>query len=95
MARSYGRQTDRAAEIVRLVGYVAGGRRGVRLLARLCVACSDDTVRRRVRQKLRGSIHLTAKWIEKAKQAVTFFLRFHLSYGIYDLLLVFFRGTIR
>ena len=35
VARAYGRQTDRAAEIVRLVGYIAGGRPGQRLLIRL------------------------------------------------------------
>jgi transposase len=51
VARVYGRQTDRAAEIVRLVGYVAGGLPGQRLLARLSIIISDDTVLRRVRQE--------------------------------------------
>jgi transposase len=51
VARVYGRQTDRASEIVRLVGYVAGGLPGQRLLDRLSIATSDDTVLRRVRQK--------------------------------------------
>jgi transposase len=50
VARAYGRQTERAAEIIRLVGYVAGGLPGQRLLARLSIATSDDTVLRRVRQ---------------------------------------------
>jgi hypothetical protein len=35
---------------VRLIGYVAGGLPGQRLLARLSIATSDDTVLRRVRQ---------------------------------------------
>jgi transposase len=47
----YGRQTERASEIVRLIGYVTGGLPGQRLLARLSIATSDDTVLRRVRQK--------------------------------------------
>jgi transposase len=51
VARVYGRQTDRASEIVRLVGYLAGGRAGQRLLARLSIATSDDTILRRVRQE--------------------------------------------
>jgi transposase len=38
IARVYGRQTERAAEIVRLIGYVAGGLPGQRLLARLAIA---------------------------------------------------------
>src|ERR1043165_1027409 len=51
VARVYGRQTDRASEVVRLIGYVAGGLPGQRLLDRLSIATSDDTVLRRVRQK--------------------------------------------
>jgi len=51
IARVYGRQTDRTSEIVRLIGYVAGGRPGQRLFDRLSIATSDDTVLRRVRQK--------------------------------------------
>lgn len=51
IVRPHGRQIDRAAEIVRLVGYVAGGRPGQRLLARLSIATSEDTVLRRVRQR--------------------------------------------
>ena len=48
IARVYARQTDRAAEIVRLIGYVAGGRPGQRILERLSMCTSDDTVLRRV-----------------------------------------------
>jgi transposase len=51
VARPYGRQTERASEVVRLIGYVAGGLPGQRLLDRLSIAISDDTVRRRIRQK--------------------------------------------
>ena len=51
VARVYGRQTERASEIVRLIGYVAGGLPGQRLLDQLSIATSDDTVLRRVRQK--------------------------------------------
>jgi len=36
---------------VRLIGYVAGGLPGQRLLARLSIATSDDTVLRRVREQ--------------------------------------------
>jgi transposase len=50
VTRAYGRQTNRASEIVRLIGYVAGGLPGQRLLSRLSIVTSDDTVIRRVRQ---------------------------------------------
>src|ERR1035437_6242819 len=46
---SYLRHTSRLAEIVRVVGYVAGGLPGSRLLARLAILASDDTVLRRVK----------------------------------------------
>lgn len=45
----YLRQTHRLAEIVRVVGYAAGGLPGARLLARLAIRTSDDTVLRRVK----------------------------------------------
>lgn len=51
IARVYARQTERAAEIVRLIGYVAGGRPGQRILERLCMCTSDDTVLRRVQEE--------------------------------------------
>src|SRR5581483_3323932 len=50
IARAYGRHTERTSEIVRLIGYVAGGLPGQRLLSRLAIVTSDDTVLRRVRQ---------------------------------------------
>ncbi len=46
---SYLHQTSRLAEIVRVVGYAAGGLPGARLLARLAIRTSDDTVLRRVK----------------------------------------------
>jgi transposase len=49
IARPCARQTDRVCEIVRLIGYVAGGLPGQRLLARLSLPTSDDTVLRRGR----------------------------------------------
>ena len=51
VARAYARQTDRTSEIIRLIGYVAGGLPGQRLLARLSITTSDDTVLRRVHRK--------------------------------------------
>jgi len=51
IARAYGRQTERTSEIVRLFGYVAGGLPAQRLLERLSIATSDDTVLRRIRYK--------------------------------------------
>src|SRR5207245_210668 len=45
----YLRRTIRLVEIVRLVGYVAGGLPGARLLARLAILTSDDTVLRRIK----------------------------------------------
>jgi transposase len=50
VAKAHARQTDRASEIVRLVGYSAGGRPAQRLLIRLAIPVSDDTVLRRVKQ---------------------------------------------
>jgi transposase len=50
VARAHARQTDRACEIIGVVGYVAGGLPGERLLARLAIAVSDDTVLRRVKR---------------------------------------------
>jgi transposase len=50
VTQAYSRQTDRVSELVRFVGYLAGGRPGQRLLLRLSLATSDDTVLRRVRQ---------------------------------------------
>lgn len=51
VANAYGRQTARTSEIVRVVGYVAGGLPGQRLLARLSISTSDDTVLRRLKQR--------------------------------------------
>ena len=51
VARAHARQTGRTSEIVHLVGYIAGGLPGQRLLARLAISTSDDTVRRRLKQE--------------------------------------------
>ena len=59
IARAYGRQPERVAEIVRLIGFVAGGLPGQRLLARLAIAVSDDTVARRVRKKPPEEVSVT------------------------------------
>ena len=48
VARLYARETLRLSEIIGAVGYVAGGLPGARLLDRLAIKTSDDTVRRRV-----------------------------------------------
>lgn len=53
IARSHARQTDRLREIIRCAGYVAGGLPASRLLERLAIIISDDTVLRLV--KLRPS----------------------------------------
>lgn len=49
VVRSYGRQTARLAEIIRVVGYAAGGLPAQRLLERLAIYVSDDTVLRRIK----------------------------------------------
>jgi transposase len=48
VARVFARQTIRLAEIIGFVGYIAGGLPGARLLDRLSVKVSDDTIRRRL-----------------------------------------------
>ena len=52
VALPYARQTHRLADIVRLIGFVVGGLPGSRLLARLAITTSDDTVLRRVKMRL-------------------------------------------
>jgi len=46
VAFRHARQTQRLADIVRLIGFVVGGLPGSRLLARLAITTSDDTLRR-------------------------------------------------
>lgn len=53
VAQVYARQTNRLREIVRSVGFVAGGLPGARLLARLAITVSDDTVLRTVKLRPR------------------------------------------
>ena len=61
VARPYGRQTDRLADIVRSVGFVVGGLPGSRLLARLAITTSDDTVLRCVKSPSQGSTNLPVR----------------------------------
>ena len=49
VAGGHSRRTDRLGIIVRLVGYTIGGLPGSRLLDRLAVCVSDDTVLRTVK----------------------------------------------
>lgn len=49
VAAAYARQTDRLKEIIRCVGFVSGGLPGSRLLGRLAIVVSDDTVLRFVK----------------------------------------------
>jgi transposase len=48
IVRQYARRTDRLSEIVRVVGYATGGLPGSRLLNRLAIGISDDSVLRAV-----------------------------------------------
>jgi transposase len=49
VARSHARWTARVGEIIRLIGYTAGGLPGKRILDRLAIPISDDTVIRMVK----------------------------------------------
>jgi hypothetical protein len=49
VARSHARWTARVGEIIRLIGYTAGGLPGSRILDRLAIRISDDTVTRTVK----------------------------------------------
>jgi transposase len=49
VARSHARWTTRVGEIIRLIGYTAGGLPGSRILDRLAIQISDDTVTRTVK----------------------------------------------
>jgi transposase len=51
VALPHARQTVRLADIVRLIGFVVGGLPGSRLLARLAIAASNDTVLGRVKKQ--------------------------------------------
>jgi transposase len=56
VARAHARQAGRTSEIVHLIGYIAGGLPGQRLLARLAVSTSDDTVLRRLKEEADWSV---------------------------------------
>jgi len=53
VAAAYARRTDRLGNIIRLVAYSAGGLPGSRLLQRLAIAVSDDTVLRTMKSPSR------------------------------------------
>src|SRR4051794_25906863 len=55
IARSYARQTDRLQEIIRCAGFITGGLPASRLLKRLAIIVSDDTVLRLVKLKSFGN----------------------------------------
>jgi transposase len=55
VARSHARWTTRVGEIIRLIGYTAGGLPGSRILDRLAIPISDDTVTRFVKISGDGS----------------------------------------
>ncbi len=50
IARRYARRTARVLDIIHLVGYTTGGRPGSRVLERLAVPVSDDTVLRTLKR---------------------------------------------
>jgi hypothetical protein len=49
VAPAYARRTDRLDNVIRLVGYSTGGLPGTRLLERLAIRVSDDTILRAVK----------------------------------------------
>lgn len=53
VARFRGRRTCRANEITRLVGYLLGGRAGERLIGRLGIAISDDSILRELKKSVK------------------------------------------
>jgi len=54
IARSFARRTCRAAELARLVGHAAGGRPAERLMTRLGLPQSDDTILRNLKRHARS-----------------------------------------
>jgi transposase len=55
VAQSHARWTTRVSEIIRLIGYTAGGLPGSRILGRLAIPISDDTVLRFVKASDKAS----------------------------------------
>jgi transposase len=53
----YARQTDRLREVIRCLGFVTGGLPGSRLLTRLAISVSDDTVLRLVKLSVAVESH--------------------------------------
>ncbi|TIO99252.1 MAG: transposase, partial [Mesorhizobium sp.] len=55
VASPYARRTTRVAEIVGLLGHSAGGRPGERLMQRLGMPVSDDTILRQLKRDAAGT----------------------------------------
>ncbi len=53
VAEAYGRRTSRAEVVTELIGQACGGRAGERLLGRLGLPVSDDTIVRRLKKRAR------------------------------------------
>jgi transposase len=53
VAEAYGRRTSRAEAVTELIGQALGGRAGERLLGRLGLPVSDDTIVRRLKKRAR------------------------------------------
>ena len=54
--RSYGRRTSRADVVTELIGQALGGRAGERLMGRLGLPVSDDTILRRLKKRARPAV---------------------------------------
>jgi len=52
VAAAHARRTDRVAELVRLLGHAAGGRPAERLMTRLGMPVSDDTILRHLKRRI-------------------------------------------
>jgi len=55
IARPFARRTSRVGEIIRHLGHAAGGRPAERLLHRLGLGISDDTVLRQLKKRAQGT----------------------------------------
>jgi hypothetical protein len=53
VAEAYGRRTSRAEVVTELIGQACGGRAGERLLGRLGLPVSHDTIVRRLKKRAR------------------------------------------
>jgi transposase len=56
VAEAYGRRTSRAEAVTEVIGQALGGRAGERLLGRLGLPVSDDTIVRRLKKRARPGV---------------------------------------